>query len=1183
MQRHNSIQSFFLRSIPYGVIFLLVLLLFVTNYTPGTWLSGWDNLHPEYNCKLNIVDRSLFSSWQEYQGLGVRAGNAHAADLLHQLGVCTLKTVVPLPLVRYLYHFFALFIGGIGIYLCCKKLFLKNSTPTIQTIAALCGALWYILNLGTMQYFSVPYEAFSHFFASFPWIVLISLLYLQHPSKQHAWLLVIITLLSTPSFYIPTLFVVNTGVLGVISIIYVGQKKRLKPLIFLWTTYIALHAFWLFPFIGFLLKGTAFVGQTMINRMFTEEAFLRNQQFGVFPDVVMLKGFLFNTTDLMVKTNTHDFVLKPWILFLNNPIPYSFHIAVFLFVILGVIISWKQKQKHTLFLTTLLAIGLFAFVSDNPPTGFLFRWLQDHLPLFKQVFRFPFTKFLPIITFAYATTISIALATLLSKPILRTIALAFVVGYLGIANIPAFQGHFIYKEMRVVVPQEYFNLFSFLATQPNGTIATFPQATYWGWTTYDWGYRGSGFPWYGIKQPILDRNFDVWNTYNETYYAALTKALYTTSDPEALLQVFTTYNISYVWIDERIILPSNPDALYTRELKSRLALLPSVSLIFQDNKQSIYRVQQPSNTFVTTQKDSTSSAPFQNTSAITTTVNEDGSITLSTPISPGLLTVPTDTQQQTLGVATWQDNVITIKPYLPILFTDEQPIATTAAAVQTIPIAKNTTLYTINDTIVSHHTPVTVPLEQTNTLKTYTSPTLNLDIATALLAQPIKNCASTATTAAFFGITGQTLIGKASSPCVYAQLSSLAKTRIPKASNSVMQLQITYETTGPTPRICLTKPGDTQCLYQFQEEQTTTGKTTQTTTYTVAPTTIPFSDLWLKIEFDAPIEEEERVTISSLQVSVYTSPTSTKTFSFKETDSASVWIEQPTVLHATFPTTNQATTISMNQSHNEQSCYTLGTNSFNKTLIQEDTTISRYEAKQNSSVCDWIPVPNALTSQGFLFSMQTRNISGRPIKTCLSIHPPHLCLYETIVQANQKNTWVTHTQFIPPNTTQGQWFLELDNYAVGQEIRINDVGPITITPVPYQWLEHISLQRETQNQPDIPSPLLSVEHPYPPLFVVTLRAGYAGPLTLFQSFDSGWHAYTKKSHTIPQKLFEFFPFLFGNDIQDHVLINNWANGWTIPTTKEDTTIVLFFLPQLFEWIGFLLIPIPFLFIINKRV
>ncbi|MEJ2276721.1 MAG: hypothetical protein P8Y70_03075, partial [Candidatus Lokiarchaeota archaeon] len=64
-----------------------------------------------------------------------------------------------------------------------------------------------------------------------------------------------------------------------------------------------------------------------------------------------------------------------------------------------------------------------------------------------------------------------------------------------------------------------FELYEFFGKAPKqARVAFFPVQTFWGWNFYSWNYRGSGFLWYGIEQPILDRAFDVWSKHNEDYY-----------------------------------------------------------------------------------------------------------------------------------------------------------------------------------------------------------------------------------------------------------------------------------------------------------------------------------------------------------------------------------------------------------------------------------------------------------------------------------------------------------------------------------------------------------------------------------------------------------------------------------------------------------------------------------------
>src|SRR6266566_455847 len=91
-----------LRLWPFLFLFGLVLLLFLTNYQPGTILSGWDNLHPEFDFGLN-VKRSIFAVWQEYQGLGLLGGMAHSADLLRHIFLFGLSFFIPTDMLRYVW------------------------------------------------------------------------------------------------------------------------------------------------------------------------------------------------------------------------------------------------------------------------------------------------------------------------------------------------------------------------------------------------------------------------------------------------------------------------------------------------------------------------------------------------------------------------------------------------------------------------------------------------------------------------------------------------------------------------------------------------------------------------------------------------------------------------------------------------------------------------------------------------------------------------------------------------------------------------------------------------------------------------------------------------------------------------------------------------------------------------
>ncbi|MBI3282964.1 hypothetical protein HYZ70_02705, partial [Candidatus Curtissbacteria bacterium] len=89
---------------PIFVLLALEILLFKANYVSGTWLIGWDSTQPELNFKVNLF-RDLNAVWQEYRGLGLLDGMAHAANLVHLIYTYLLSLVLPPNLIRYVFVF----------------------------------------------------------------------------------------------------------------------------------------------------------------------------------------------------------------------------------------------------------------------------------------------------------------------------------------------------------------------------------------------------------------------------------------------------------------------------------------------------------------------------------------------------------------------------------------------------------------------------------------------------------------------------------------------------------------------------------------------------------------------------------------------------------------------------------------------------------------------------------------------------------------------------------------------------------------------------------------------------------------------------------------------------------------------------------------------------------------------
>src|SRR5581483_12472536 len=92
-------------------------------------------------------------------------------------------------------------------------------------------------------------------------------------------------------------------------------------------------------------------------------------------------------------------------------------------------------------------------------------------------------------------------------------------------------------------------------------------------------YQGAGFLWFGIKQPLLNRDFDRWSSYNEQYYREMSYAVYT-QDPTLLQKVVSKYNIHYLILDTSIIAPENdPKILFYKQIQALLSRSPHIKKI----------------------------------------------------------------------------------------------------------------------------------------------------------------------------------------------------------------------------------------------------------------------------------------------------------------------------------------------------------------------------------------------------------------------------------------------------------------------------------------------------------------------------------------------------------------------------------------------------------------------------
>ena len=524
---------------------------------------------PELNIWLNLK-RSFLAVWQTYQGLGLVGGMSHSTDLIRQLILLPFTLILPSNLIRYLWHFAMIFLGTFGVYFG-----LKNTTK-FKSSTSFIAALFYLLSFGSVQNFWVPLETFSTFWGFFPWLIFSLFDYLHQPNRKNLVKLILINLLAIPSFYVQTVFIVYLLILLIILIIH---PKSFFSLIKIGL----INSFWLLPLIYFLFTNLNGPANGFGNLMSNDETFLRNSYRGGILDFLLLRGYYYDFP------KNDGFLMDTWRQYFSSPIPITAGIILGLLAVFGFIISLFKKPKTLFdkFLISLFLLSAITLLSQIPPFTQI-NFLLRQLPLINQIFRSPFTKFITPAVFAFTCLI----ATLIEKIPAKFQKYFSIFSFIAIIifSFPGFKGNYISPDMRKNLPQEYFDLIKFFKTQnPNGRIANLPQGSFWGWTNYRFGSSGSGFLWYGIEQPILDRAFDVWNLKNEQYYWELSNALQKNNSLE-LNKIFQKYSIQYLIFDNNVFFPDekiyNNIAITTKE---KLDNLSSLQKIGQFGQITIYQ------------------------------------------------------------------------------------------------------------------------------------------------------------------------------------------------------------------------------------------------------------------------------------------------------------------------------------------------------------------------------------------------------------------------------------------------------------------------------------------------------------------------------------------------------------------------------------------------------------------
>ena len=217
-----------------------------------------------------------------------------------------------------------------------------------------------------------------------------------------------------------------------------------------------------------------------------------------------------------------------------------------------------------------------------------------------------------------------------------------------------------------------------------------------------------------------------------------------------------------------------------------------------------------------------------------------------------------------------------------------------------------------------------------------------------------------------------------------------------------------------------------------------------------------------------------------------------------------------------------------------------------------------------------ISLPTLPHNQGYLITVESRNISGKPLLFWIENLNSRRADLESYLPAGRQ---VYQSYFIQsPMEADGLGYtLHFDNLPVGGQRGVNELNKVTVAPIDY-WA--LVKQKITNYQSPITNHLSAngflVEHPNPSWYRIDLPTGRQASretLVLSQSFDPGWVAIGVNSNQQVRLL------------DSHILINNWENGWQL--SGDERIVYLFYWPQLLEFAGLGILAIAVVILIGK--
>jgi hypothetical protein len=871
--------------------------------------------------------------------------------------------------------------------------------------------------------------------------------------------------------------------------------------------------------------------------------------------------------------------------------------------------------------------------SYNPPLGFLFEFLSKTVPLFSEIFRYTFTKWICTAIFAYSILFGFGggwLMTKVEKFRFRSFAqhgLRVVLALsLLLAMFPVFHGQIFSTANQLKIPSEYFAVMKYFKTQPKyARIATFPQYAFWGWDVHTWGYRGSGWWRHGIEQPLLERTHDVWAKENEQYYQEISTALYTENVP-LFSSVMRKYQVGWLLIDHsldygkdkhiaQLKIFAEESKLFAEPIQfGTLTVYPRVDInqVGQTYFSSKPVVHAPT-TYVPDQQDQLYTEygdyiktttpfimPLFDHNSIQNMKRNDGFVSYTQKVNlsgKSTLTVPNyfkaeKTVPSSLEVKREENTIfVKVKPKLPSIQVGGQSIELVGQEKELeFPVSEDVreVLLRVNDTSPAVLTSLSNSYQEVNQLYLSTqepnsiaiynaSPSAQLGLSDAFFTATAEQCGSTPGEIKKELFENRTFSLQAIKTlgCVTVKPSGVDSTQL-----SEFQFEAKSSTTE-RPLVIAKDSTTNQVLNKDYVLETS------------------FTQDWKnQVVFIDPIENAQPNTLElSLALDamndVTTQSISYRNMLLKQYPPLGKSTVQFTTNNPTVDTAEQTVSLDQNitsvdiripvisskpagfYTSNSQRFKDLTKNCDAKNTGPHDKKVIdnavEYSAR-NASECDAWDYSQSQSHVNYLLETKTQNFSGRPLQICLS----HTATNRCSVQELLADTASWATQFFPVrgvSSPGNSYVLQINNLSIGRIETRNRLEYANLYPYPLDWLEKTFL---TQDKEPTTAMVITRSYAFNSAlhFVEVEKPVQDAVIALSQTFDPGWLLFRGSTATwgrtpLPEQ------FGLGQRIGKHYELNSWQNSWLIsknelPSSSEKLIFIAVFWPAALQLLGWVL-------------